>query len=470
MPVLIFIVFPPDYWIPFCFKVPFTSKEGRDNFIDWLNRKDEEAKAARETAEDEAAAEEPTALITGRSFIAALQERCQANCPFTEILLEARKVFAVKTAQPAQRSSKQRQNMLLPGYVVSKKEFLHGMHTLDPNFTVHGQGKLYSDIAGADGKLKYTDLEFFLISVQAMDLNDEVDDWEEGETDRKQEAAAREYLASQLLRRIGAGRRPFGDVLLRSKQVFFDRFDTDQDGVISADEWKIALDRINANLTKEQQLALFELMDEDDSGSVDYLEFEKLLVRCCHGIATNDAVVNKQNLQIGDILRVPSNVENASVQVTWANDCDIDLGMTLFDKDHKTICSCFYERPSPAEARKALVLDRTYGTRSQAIHMKLSKIPAKTMYAIIYLGCRDHTYDGVEGVELKLLEGKTSAIGGFTVSGKEASSLCKKRGMQLAILKRVSSQEWGFTYWPDVADRLPGVPMVSRTSSDIYSP
>ena len=87
------------------------------------------------------------------------------------------------------------------------------------------------------------------------------------------------------------------------------------------------------------------------------------------------------------------------------------------------------------------------------------------MYAVIYIGCRDHTYDGMEGIELKLVEGDTSTIGGFAVTGKEASSLCKTRGLQLAIMKRTANSEWGLTYWPDVADRLPGVPLVRRSAS-----
>jgi hypothetical protein len=107
-------------------------------------------------------------------------------------------------------------------------------------------------------ELPYSVLEFFLIKIHAMDLNDEAEDADDFEDDDDAATGAsggrvasshKEYLASQLLRRLGAGRVPFGDVLLRSKKIFFETYDFDGNGNIDMDEWHMGLDAIDANLS-----------------------------------------------------------------------------------------------------------------------------------------------------------------------------------------------------------------------------
>ena len=66
-------------------------------------------------------------------------------------------------------------------------------------------------------------------------------------------------------------------------EMFHSAFDTNRDGQISREEFKLSMMTVGEKMTQQEICELFENADSDSDGVLDFSEFVKMLTRSSHG-------------------------------------------------------------------------------------------------------------------------------------------------------------------------------------------
>jgi Ca2+-binding EF-hand superfamily protein len=66
-------------------------------------------------------------------------------------------------------------------------------------------------------------------------------------------------------------------------RTIFEMFDEDGSGEITVEEFKTALEKMNAGLTLDEICAIVKDFDEDGSGEISLEEFEKVIEKAVNG-------------------------------------------------------------------------------------------------------------------------------------------------------------------------------------------
>ena len=366
-----------------------TNKEGQAAWGKWVDYKNDQVAPMREGSSEaeRAQSEQDAADALGKKIIEVLWERAikedETNCDkFASVLLLCRAIFMSKavtvgllTNRP--QSAKNAQ--------LSRKMVYNGLKSLGLDISAKEQGVLYNNLQEElpgnipPRDITYHEFEFYLISLQAERLDEEERNLraELKESDREQvhRAAGLSYLTSQLLEKMGYGRRPFGDIILRTNTTFR-RMDANGDTYLQKHEWIEGMRRMDVVMTEMQCVELFDNIDSSRDGEVSYTELENLLIRCCHGRIgrkTSLAIINdKDDLTIGDVMPVNPAASVLTLRCGWDGDDDVDVGVAIFAKD-AMVMSCYFDNADPDSLHRLVLTgdSKETGVNCEEIRVKV---------------------------------------------------------------------------------------------------
>ena len=104
---------------------------------------------------------------------------------------------------------------------------------------------------------------------------------------RQQAEGVQLRIGLQILRNISPGRKAFG-MALNSMRQMFDSMDEDGNGVLSKEEFKEGLKRLDLGISSTQLVDLTKKFDADNDGNIDFSEFEGFLLHCKAKLEMNE--------------------------------------------------------------------------------------------------------------------------------------------------------------------------------------
>jgi len=125
-------------------------------------------------------------------------------------------------------------------------------------------------------------------------------------------------LGKQILATISPTRSVFGDNL-RTINDLFRSLDEDGSGTLDPKEFKAGMKRIDLGINSTQQVELMKVFDTDESGLIDYSEFETFLIKC------------KAAAEVGTT-HIPTATFDAAWEIAAMNEFDTDRCRQQFEE------------------------------------------------------------------------------------------------------------------------------------------